>query len=579
MNPSDAQAAFPGQEQINRLRQDLADMARLLAQHHAGPAGPLAVSLTPYLRNLQEALDQLEESLALQADERAQLAALAEVARVINSSLDLGEVLNRVMDEIIRLTGAERAFLMLVDPETGELAFRAARNMDQETIADSAFEISRSVVYRVAQEGEPVVTTDAQLDPRFMGKESIVSYNLRSILCVPLRVRDRITGVIYADNRIRTGIFDDRDRDLLAAFADQAAIAIENARLFESVTAAKALMDNIFASIASGVITTDEEEMITLVNRAAEQILGVSTEEAVGRPLSEAIPALFPHLKDLIEQIRREDQPLVRRELEPELPQRGQVNLNVSLSPLRDPDQRRLGTALVVDDLTEQRRLEARERFIRETFQRYVCPAVVQRLLEDPESLRLGGHRQQVTILFADIRGFTAFSEHLDPEELVEVLNRYLALAADAVLAEEGTLDKFMGDAVMAIFNAPLPQPDHTLRAVRAALRMQEAIRAYHESAPPTHRLAYGVGVAVGEAVVGNVGTAQQLNYTAIGASVNLAKRLQENAAGGQILLDQRAYEQVRGVVEARPLPPIDAKGFTDPVPVYELLRLKEQPG
>ncbi len=576
MNHPDPQAPFPGGESLARIRQELAEMARLLARHQAGPASPLAMSLTPYLQHLNGSLDYLEKELAAQADERAQLASLAEVARVVNSSLDLSEVLNRVMDEIIRITGAERAFLMLVDPETGSLEFRAARNMDQETIADSAFEISRSVVYRVAQEGEPVVTTDAQLDPRFMGRESIVSYNLRSILCVPLRVRDRITGVIYADNRIRTGIFDDRDRDLLAAFADQAAIAIENARLFESVTAAKALMDNIFASIASGVITTDEEDMITLVNQAAERILAVSAEETAGRPLAEALPALFPHLKGLIDQIRRKDQPLLRWELEPELPQRGRVNLSVSLSPLKDPEQRRLGTALVVDDLTEQRRLEARERFIRETFQRYVCPAVVQRLLEDPGSLKLGGHRQEVTILFADIRGFTAFSEYLDPEELVEVLNRYLAIGADAVLAEEGTLDKFMGDAVMAIFNAPLPQSDHTLRAVRAALRMQEAIRSYHRSAPPAHHLAYGVGIAVGEAVVGNVGTAQQLNYTAIGASVNLAKRLQENAAAGQVLLDQAAYERVEGWVLARPLPPIEAKGFTAPVPVYELLGLRD---
>jgi len=568
------QPALPGQQEIAALREEVAAIDRLLTERRLGRGPSLEEALPSHLQVLRQTLTQLERALTAQADERQQMAALVDVARAVNSSLDLSEVLNRVMDEIIHLTGAERAFLMLVDPESGELKFRAARNMDRETIDDSAFEISRSVVYRVARDGEPIVTTNAQLDPRFMAQESIISYNLRSILCVPLRVRERITGVVYADSRIHTGLFGDRDRDLLAAFADQAAIAIENARLFESVMAAKQLMDNIFASIASGVLTTDVADQITLINRAAESILGICAAECEGRPYANAIPALCPVLQPLMEQVRQEDRPIVAHEVETELPARGQVNLTLSLAPLKDIEQQWLGTALVMEDLTERRRLEARERFIRETFQRYVSPAVVQRLLEDPTQLKLGGHRQMITIFFADIRGFTTFSEHRDPVSLVEVLNHYLSIGAEAVLAEEGTLDKFMGDAVMAIFNAPLQQPDHTLRAVRAALRMRAMIEAHHQHIPPSEHLAYGAGIAVGEAVVGNIGTAQQLNYTAIGASVNLAKRLQENAAAGQILLHEEAYRQVQDLVVARPLLPITVKGFHTPIQVYELLGL-----
>jgi PAS domain S-box-containing protein len=553
-----------------RLREAIYEIAR---QRGLNP--DVAAGLIAHLDDLQTRLSQLERSLDAEAQERARLTALAEVAGIVNSSLQLPEVLNRVMDQIVSLTGAERAFLMLVDEETGQLEFQAARNLDRETITGPAFEISRSVVHRVAQEGQPVLTTDAQLDPRFRDKESVVSYNLRSILCVPLRVRERVTGVIYADSRIRTGLFSEQDLALLSAFADQAAIAIENARLFESVITAKALMENVFASIASGVITTDEEDQITLVNRAAREILNLEDQPVENRPLSKVIPSLATALQPMIRQVRREGQPIVGREVEVDLPERGRVSLRLSLSPLRDAEGRPEGSVLVVDDLTQQRRLEARERFIRETFQRYVSPAVVQRLLEDPESLRLGGSRQEVTVLFADIRGFTSFSEHRDPEALVEVLNRYLALAATVVLEEEGTLDKFMGDAVMAIFNAPLPQSDHTLRAVRAALRLREAVRELHKSLPPADRLDYGVGIAVGEAVVGNVGTAQLLNYTAIGASVNLAKRLQEHAAPGQILLDRNAYDQVRDAVEVRTLPPLPLKGFSTPIEVYELLGLR----
>jgi len=131
-----------------------------------------------------------------------------------------------------------------------------------------------------------------------------------------------------------------------------------------------------------------------------------------------------------------------------------------------------------------------------------------------------------------------------------------------------------MGDAVMALFNAPLPQPDHTLRAVQAALAMQEAIAAYHRELDSEARLSFGVGINVGEAVVGNVGTAELMNYTAIGDPVNLAKRLQENAEAGQILLSQSAYQAVREHVRVRALKPIKVKGRSSTVPVYELVGL-----
>ncbi len=563
---------------ISRLREELAALRRLWAQARSGGDAALATRLLLSIRAIEEALAGLEQDLGALVEGRAQMEALVEIARAINSSLDLDTVLNEVMDQIIRLTGAERALLMLLDPETGDLEFRAARNIDRETFAEDIFRISRSIVYQVAREGHPILTTDAQIDPRFHERESVIRYNLRSILCVPLRVREQITGVIYADNRVQTGLFSERERDLLAAFADQAAVAIENARLFEQVRAAKNLMDNVLASVASGVITINPEGRITLLNRSAERILGRPAGETLGLAWREAFPFLRPVLEPVVDRIQKGRRPLLVEELDVELPERGITHLRWVASPLQEPTGPG-GVVIVVEDLTEQRRLEAQERFIRETFQRYVSPAVVRRLLEDSASLRLGGQRQEVTVLFADLRGFTSFSERCGPEELVEALNRYLAIGAEAVLAEEGTLDKFIGDAVMAVFNAPLPQPDHTLRAIRAALRIREAARAHHLSLPAAGRLEYGIGIAVGDAVVGNIGTPQQLNYTAIGACVNLAKRLEEIAAPGQILLSREAYRRVRDRVDARRLSDLSIEGFQKSVEVYELLALRESPG
>ncbi|HLF02995.1 MAG TPA: GAF domain-containing protein, partial [Anaerolineales bacterium] len=183
---------------------------------------------------LASTLERLSRSATEQEHERVQLQALASIGSVVNSSLDLTTVLNEVMDTIIKLTGAERGFLMLKNA-SGGLDFRIARNVDRETLQASSFEISRTIVDRVARTGEPVVTTNAQEDPRFGKQESVVAFNLRSILCVPLKVKGELTGVIYSDNRVRTGLFNERDRDILTGFANQAAVAIENARLFESV--------------------------------------------------------------------------------------------------------------------------------------------------------------------------------------------------------------------------------------------------------------------------------------------------------------------------------------------------------
>lgn len=182
--------------------------------------------------------------------------------------------------------------------------------------------------------------------------------------------------------------------------------------------------------------------------------------------------------------------------------------------------------------------------------------------------------RQTVTVLFADIRGFSSFVERTQPELLVQVLNRYMAAAATAVLAQDGTLDKFMGDAVMAIFNAPLPQPDHALQAARAALIIQQSVAQVHQELPEYLHLQFGIGISSGQAVVGNIGTAQLMNYTAVGDCVNVAKRLQESAHGGQILLDAKVYDLVRGCVQANSLGVIKLKGRITPEPVYELVGL-----
>ena len=528
-------------------------------------------NLSTLVSTLGQAASRLE---ALEADHK-NLAALAQIGSIVNSSLELEEVLRIVMDNIVRLTGAERGFLMLRD-ETGEMVTRVARHWSQESIKEAEAATSNTVVQQVIKTGEAIVTTNAQQDQRFSGKASVVALNLRSILCAPLKVKNELIGVIYADNRIRTGTFSETERDLLLGFSNQAAVAIENARLFTSlrrtlgeVTELKSLMDNVFYSIASGVITTNMEEQIMLVNRAAEAILGRQADSIRGRALDEVLASAAALIRPHLAEVRRSDQAIVAVEISHVDPSRGSLDWRLNLSPLKDASEATQGIAIVLDDLTERKKLEAQRRLLR----RMVSQAVLDQI--DPSSLEIGGKKVDITALFADVRGFTAYSEKHSPEDLVAVLNRYLAACAEAVLEHEGTVDKFLGDAIMAWYNAPLPQLDHTLRAVKSALAIRGAVARLHKELPREAHLDFGIGIHYGDAVLGWIGSEKRLEFTAIGDCVNTTKRIQENAAKNQILVSSTAFARVREAVDARPFTPLSVKGKTQPIEVFEVLGLK----
>lgn len=527
------------------------------------------------LFQISTSIKRLAKEITQKEEERRNLRALADINKLVNSSLEINEVLRFAMDTIIRITGAERAFLMLRNDDK-KLEIRVARNWEEESVDASDSAVSRTVIDRVVESAEPILTTDAQDDTRFSAQESVISYNLRSILCLPLVVKEKLIGVIYADNRIQSGVFTEKERDLLIDFSNQAAIALENARLFEhvrqtlrEVTELKNLMDNVFSSIASGVITADLKENILLCNQAAERILSIKREEMVGHSIQVGIPPIAEEIHEYIHDVLREERLVIGQESRVSLPERGNVDLSFNISPLKDEALVSQGIAIVVDDLTEKKKLEAQRRM----FERMVSPKVINKL--DPDELKLGGERTEITSLFADIRGFTSFSENLDPHALVSILNRYLSVVADAILKEEGTIDKFLGDAVMAWFNAPMPQPDHMLRAIRSAIGLREAVEKLRSQFPPEYQLAFGVGIHYGDAVLGLVGTETRLDYTAIGDSVNTAKRIQENSGPNQILISGPAYELVKDQIEVRQIAPIQAKGKREPVPVYEVIALQ----
>ncbi len=528
--------------------------------------------ITEGILQLGNEVDTLRKISKRLEEERRSLRALAQIGQVVNSTLELDIVLQIVMDTIVRLTHAERGFLMLKD-NSGILKTRVARNWEQESLPDTELTFSSTIVNSVIANGKPLLTTNAQQDPRFVGQESVIAFNLRSIMCVPMKTKDEITGVIYADNRIKTGMFGTKDLDLLVGFANQATFAIENARLFDSVrrtldevSRLKNLMDHVFASVASGVLTIDLNGRILTCNKAAESILGKTSVELFDQSLAREIPSLALAVRPAVTQIVGTDQTNLSLESSLRLPVRGEVNLNFKLTPLKDGQNNTQGVVIVMDDLTEKKRLEEQ----RKLFEKMVSPAVIAQL--ETNNYQMGGRRAEITVIFADLRGFTNLSEEINSEELVAILNRYLANAAEAILQEGGTIDKFLGDAVMAWFNAPVKQPDHVLRALRSAVAIHKGETKIHKEFSPETRLRSGIGIHTGPAILGLIGMEERMDFTAIGDTVNIAKRLQESSLPGTILISEEVYRRVGDILRVKPLEQIQAKGKREPINVFEVI-------
>jgi adenylate cyclase len=218
------------------------------------------------------------------------------------------------------------------------------------------------------------------------------------------------------------------------------------------------------------------------------------------------------------------------------------------------------------------------QRRLRQVLGRSVDPRVMQRLLASPDLDFLKGERSVLTMLYADIRGSTRLAEETDPELLVGFINHYLGRMTEIILAHEGTLDKFVGDEVVALFGAPFPQEDHALRAIRVGLAMQlahrEIIEIWQERGVEAAPI--GIGIATGELIVGEMGSSQRSDYTAIGRAANLGARICSAAKGDQVLISQATFDLVKDKVEATPITGLQLKGVAGDVTAYEVSRTLE---
>jgi class 3 adenylate cyclase len=252
--------------------------------------------------------------------------------------------------------------------------------------------------------------------------------------------------------------------------------------------------------------------------------------------------------------------------------EKGDLDYRIKVSTRDELGQLAASFNEMVGDLKEKERVKA-------LFGRYLPKAVAERALEMQGEIALGGEQKDVAILFADIRGFTALSERLAPPQVVAMLNDYYTRMIDVLFDNDGTLDKTIGDAIMAVFGAPISDPDATVKALRTALGMREALKAFNAArvARGEEAIQIGIGVNTGIVVAGNLGSVKQLSYTVIGDEVNLASRMCSNAKAGQILVTEAVWRKTKWQFEFNALEPIKVKNVSHPVQVYEVIGARQQ--
>lgn len=350
----------------------------------------------------------------------------------------------------------------------------------------------------------------------------------------------------------------------------------------EGVTTSKntaMLHENILDSMDNGVIALDFEGKIITFNTAAAKILAIPAAQALGR----YYPEIFfgqednDQFNDVLINVIDTRETFMYREVKFVREAGEAIPLGITSSLLKDDNGEDYGVVSVFSDLREAKKRQ----FLQDTLTRYVTRQVVDLILEHPEDIILDGEEREATVLFCDIRGFTSFSEKMAPRELVRMLREYFSLMVDAVFSQQGTVDKFIGDCIMAIFGAPTPQSDHAERAVRTALAMRKAVEVFNSRRiqEGLEQIRIGVGINTGNVVVGNIGSEQRLDYTAIGDAVNLASRLEgiNKQYGTSIVISESSALQLSDTIILRELDEVRVKGKRDPVKIYDVMGIREE--
>jgi adenylate cyclase len=488
-----------------------------------------------------------------------------DVVSEVTADIKLGSLLQKVMGEATRLLNAERSTLFLNDEKTSELWSEVGQGLESVQIRlPNHLGIAGAVFTSGKAINIPYAYADLRFNPAFDKK---TGYFTRSILCVPIANKHgKVIGVTQVLNK-RGGPFTSEDESRLRAFTAQISIALENAKLFADVQNMKNYNEAMLESMSNAVITLDESEKIATCNAAGLRILRVNLQQIMHQPAADFFAGSNAWIPEKLKRVADTQAAEVIMEAELMVGE-DKLSVNLTALPLLSMEKKRIGSMLMLEDISNEKRLKS-------TMSRYMDPGIADQMLASGAE-SLGGKAVMATILFSDVRGFTTITEALGAQGTVALLNEYFTLMVDCIQREEGMLDKFIGDAVMAAFGIPIGHEDDADRAVRTAIAMIRELWAWNKSRVNEGKMAVdiGIGLNTDNVVSGNIGSKKRMDYTIIGDGVNLAARLESACKqyGTHILISEFTYKALKATYFSRELDLVVVKGKTKPVAIYEIL-------
>jgi len=342
--------------------------------------------------------------------------------------------------------------------------------------------------------------------------------------------------------------------------------------------------ENVFNSMTNMIITTDAAGQIYYFNEPAAYAMGL-TESDLGRSLEKTFRNLLsPKIIGIIlESLQNGNEILGIEGIFHG--KENDLDYSLNVTPLKTPRGRREGVTLLFTNQTREKELKQtvnavseERRVIKDMFARYLSQEVVANLMESPDNIKLGGDKREATVFFADIRGYTTFSEGRDPKKIIEILNGFFSEAVEIIVQNKGYIDKFIGDCIMAVWGVPMmPEKNDAINAVSCALSIQNMVRSSKRNffLKDAKGLRIGIGVNTGPLVAGNLGSMQRMEYSVIGDTVNVAARLENIAGPDEIIISQTTREHLGDMFKLEKREPVRVKGKGKPIQIYNVLDMR----
>ncbi|WP_142849730.1 adenylate/guanylate cyclase domain-containing protein [Telmatospirillum sp. J64-1] len=550
---------------LRTLRGDIIGVAQLLNKNDGNFTEDDLELLQAMIRQAAIVLESHRTVETIEHARQQELEFLSVVSE-ISTELKLGPMLQKIISAITRMLNAERSTLFINDEKSGELYTEVGQGLGTSQIRmPNHLGIAGAVFTTGESINIPHAYADLRFNPAFDRKTGFFT---RSILCVPvINKNGKRIGVTQVLNK-RGGAFTAEDEARLKAFTSQISIGLENAKLFEDVQAIKTYNEGILESMTNGVVTLDAEGQIVTCNAAALRILRCEPDAILKQTATEYFSGPNAWLGEKLEHVRESQGVDVLMDAQLVCADGEQRSVNVTVQPLRAAGEAKPGSMVVIEDISNEKRMKS-------TMARYMDPTLADKLLGTGEDI-LGGQSSMATILFSDVRSFTTLTEELGAQGTVSLLNEYFTIMVDCIQNQGGMLDKFIGDAIMAVFGTPLAHDDDEDRAVRAAISMLRELDRWNAQRLAQGRkpVEMGIGLNTDMVVSGNIGSPKRMDYTVIGDGVNLAARLESACKeyGARLLVSEYTVCKLRGTYRLREVDKVVVKGKTQPVGVFEVL-------